>query len=208
MWDRARDGNVRKSPRRGRAPRFDSLEGRQLLASLAPISNVTVPVTLGYQVPLNGSGTTDPQSFTVTSSNPDIGAAVAQGVFLTMNISHLGTTSGDPTFSGVVTFELFGDLTPTAVKQFQQYVQSGFFSTSTGPQAPIPKTFFRVASGFPTSTDFIMQGGAINNGNSALGPEKSGQPNTPFIDEFNTQLAFTGKEQLAMANSGPDTNDT
>ena len=42
-------------------PLVEVLEGRQLLtASLAPIANVTVPALLGYQLPLDGSGSTDP----------------------------------------------------------------------------------------------------------------------------------------------------
>src|SRR4051812_27344759 len=52
-------------------PRLEMLEDRQLMAAfLAPLSNITVPAQLGYQVPLDGSGNIDPaQTYTVTSDN-------------------------------------------------------------------------------------------------------------------------------------------
>ena len=70
-----------RTSRRGvRKPQFDPLEARQLLvASLAPIANLAVPEFLGYQVPLNGAGSTAPQTFSVRSDNPNVKATVAQG---------------------------------------------------------------------------------------------------------------------------------
>lgn len=175
----------------------ESLEGRELLAaSLAPIGAITVPATLGYQVPLNGSGggaTT--QNFTVQTSNPDIKATVAQGKFLTLTISHTAADAKDITFNGSLTFQLFDDLTPLTTSRIESFVTSGFYNS---------KAFHRIAGGFPTATDFIIQGGSAN----GFGTGFSGQPGAPFVDEFNQQLAFTGTLQLAMANAGPDTNDT
>jgi cyclophilin family peptidyl-prolyl cis-trans isomerase len=56
----------------------------------------------------------------------------------------------------------------------------------------------------------VAQGGAPN----PDGTGNSGQPGTPFADEFVQQLTFTdtGTQQqpagqLAMANAGPNTND-
>lgn len=188
----------KKASRRGRRPIVETLEQRELLstASLASISAVTVPTTLGYQVPLNGSGGgASNQTYTVTSSNPDIKATVAQGKFLIMTISHAAASSSDITFSGTLVFQLFDDLTATTTSRIEQWVEQGFYKG---------KTFQRVASGFPTSSDFIIQGGSVN----GFGNTFSGQPNSPFVDNFQQQLAFTGKLQLAMANAGPDTNDT
>src|SRR4051794_36269158 len=88
--------------KRRRPLAFEALEGRQLLAaSLAPIGTVTVPTTLGFQVLLNGSGGgATSQTFTVSSSNPDIKATVAQGKYLTLNISHAAANASDVTFNG------------------------------------------------------------------------------------------------------------
>src|ERR1043166_2713003 len=98
MWDRIRRGRFqpgrpgdgtssRAGPRPTRQPLLEVLEDRQLLtASLAPISNLTIPPQQGYTQPLNGSGTTNAQTFTVTSSNPDIVASIGQGPFWTINV--------------------------------------------------------------------------------------------------------------------------
>ena len=82
--DRHGAGSRPGSKHSGRQPLVEVLEGRQLLtASLAPITSFTVPAQLGYQLPLDGSGTTDPsQTYTATSSNPDIKVSVAQGPVL------------------------------------------------------------------------------------------------------------------------------
>ena len=64
------------------------------------------------------------------------------------------------------------------------------------------KDFFRIASGFPTPSDYILQGGAKN----ADGSGSSG--NTPFTADLSQQLAFTGVDQLSMAAANPGQNDT
>ena len=199
-WGGAIRREARKPSRMGRRPQVESLEERALLAvALAPIAAVTVPATLGYQVPLNGSANPAPQTYTVTSSNPDVKATVAQGQFLTFTVSHNAATgvAGDVSFTGNITLQLFGDLTPNTVKEITQFVTSGFY-VKTG------KNFHRISSGFSGPGDFIVQGGSA----SGNGSGSSGQPGTPFLDEFNQQLAFTGQFQVAMANSGPNTNDT
>src|SRR4051794_34967327 len=97
MLDRAWGGTFLKGrgdrkPSRGRAvrrPQVEGLEARELLvASIGSIAPVTVPQSLGYQVALNGSAANAPQTFSVTSSNPDVKATVAQGKFLTINVTH------------------------------------------------------------------------------------------------------------------------
>src|SRR5258708_24795058 len=100
MWDRAWSGancrEIRKSPRERCRPELESLEGRLVLnASLAALPNISSPQYIGYQVPLDGSQSNSPtQTYTVTSSNSDIAATVAQGQFATFNVSH--TASGTP----------------------------------------------------------------------------------------------------------------
>jgi cyclophilin family peptidyl-prolyl cis-trans isomerase len=205
VWGRAGDGS--RSPRalgarrpsgRERRPSLEDLESRRLLAAtLAPIPTATVPAYLGFQVPLEGTGGGATQTFTATSTNPSIKATVATGQYMTLNITHTAAAGNpsDITFSGPITFQLFNDLTPQTASKIESFVTSGFYNG---------KKFHRVANGFPGPNDFIVQGGSA----SGNGSGNSGLPGTPFPDEFNQQLAFTGTFQLAMANSGPDTNDT
>lgn len=181
-------------PRRVARPRLEDLEGRALPATLLPIGDVTVPQYLGHQVPLDGGAGND-QTYTVTSDNPLITASVAQGPFMTVNVTHASSGAGDPAFAGTLTFQLFSDLTPTTVNRITTLVNQGFY---TG------KNFHRIASGFPGPNDYIVQGGSVN-GN---GTGEVSQPGFPFADEFVQQLAFTGTGQLAMANAGDDTNSS
>jgi cyclophilin family peptidyl-prolyl cis-trans isomerase len=177
---------------------LESLEGRQLLTgSLGPLPNVTVNQYLGYQVPLDGSGSNAPtQNYTVTSSNPDITATVATGQFLSMNVSHASSGAGDPAFSGTIVLQLFNDLTPMTATKIEGFVTQGFYNNLN---------IFRVANGFPDSNGYIVQGGSPNN----LSTGSSGLPGTPFANELVQQLSFAGPGQLAMANTGqPNSNDT
>src|SRR5262249_40226183 len=154
---------------------------------------------VGIQVPLNGSASdSDSQIYAVSSSNPDITPTVAKGQFATFTILHT-PASGHPEDPFIdnekVTFQLFDDLTPLTASRIESFITSGFYKG---------KNFHRVANGFPGPNDFIVQGGsASGNGSGA-----SFQPGTPIVDEFVQQIAFTGKDQVAMPNSGPDTNDT
>jgi cyclophilin family peptidyl-prolyl cis-trans isomerase len=183
---------------------FDPLESRALLtASLAAIANITAPAGLGYQVPLDGTaGGATSQTYTVTSSNPDVKATVATGDFLNLNVTHTSSGAGDPAFTGNLTFQLFGDLTPNSVASIENLVTSGFYTN---------KNFHRITSGFPDSTGFIVQGGSVT-GTGLDSPPAAGQPGGlpatgyPFPDEFNQQLAFTNPGELALANAGENTN--
>ena len=172
-----------------------------MTASLAPLADIAVPAQLGYQVPLNGSGNTDPtQTYTVTSDNPRIAATVATGPYWTLNIQHnASSTPGDISFTGSLTFQLFQDLLGNApgstISEIETFTNDGYYNG---------KDFTRIASGFPEPPMFVAQGGAPN----PDGTGSSGQPGTPFADQFVQQLAFTGTQQLAMANAGPNTNDT
>jgi cyclophilin family peptidyl-prolyl cis-trans isomerase len=179
-------------------PVQEILEGRQLMtASLAPLPDITVPAQLGAQVALDGSGNLDgAQTDTVTSDNPTIAATIAQGPYWTLNVQHTASsTPGDVSFAGSLTFQLFHDLTPNTVDHIIQFTKDGYYNG---------KDFTRITNLFPGVSDFVAQGGALNpNGTGA-----SSQPGTPFADEVLQQLAFTGSGQLAMANAGPNTNDT
>jgi cyclophilin family peptidyl-prolyl cis-trans isomerase len=214
MWDRIRIGRplagrsgdgagARPGRRSARRPLIESLEDRRLLASLAPISNLTVPAQQGYTQPLDGSGTTLAQTFTVTSSNPDIPANVVSGPFWTVDVQYTDPSNSANDFSGPLVFQLFNgagstSLTPNTVSKITQFTNDGYY-TSTG------KYITRVATGFPGATNYVVQGGAPN----PDGTGSSGQSGTPFSNENLQPLAFTGTNQLAMANSGgTNSNDT
>ena len=202
MWDHLFSrANRRKNCSAARArswPVLEALEGRLVLnAALASLPDISAPAFQGYQVVLDGSASNAPlQTFTATSSNPGIKATVAQGQFLTMNVTHQSSGAGDPAFNGNIVIQLFNDLTPNTVSKIAGFVNSGFYNN---------KDLFRVASGFPNANGYIVQGGSPNNLDSGV----SGLPGTPFPNEIVPQLAFTNPGQLAMANTGqPDSNDT
>jgi len=212
MWDHirrirfmAKRGTTRTSSRRERRstarPAFvESLEDRQLLtASLQSISNLVVPSLQGITLPLlSNPVNTDAQTFTVTSSNPDVGASVAVGPFWTVGVSYTDPINHTNSFTGSLTFQLFQDLTPNTVNMIKEFTNDNYY-TNTG------KLFSRVASNFDDSGGFLIQGGAANE----TGVGSSGQPGTPFANENVQQLASTGSYQLSMSNSGgTDSNDT
>lgn len=186
-------------------PLPEVLEDRQLLAaSLAPIPALTVPAQLGYQLPLDGSGTTAPsQTFTATSSNPDIQVSVAQGPFWTLTISHQAGNSSDATINNeTMTFQLFQGLTPNAVSRIETLTNDGFYTKglpNTSPPGPgqyIPRITSVASTGFS-----VIQGGSSSAISTA---SSSGIP--PINTESVQQLAFTGQYQLAMANTGQPTS--
>ena len=184
----------RRSSRRACRPRIEGLEGRQLMvASLAAIPNITVPQTVGFQLPVYGGASN--QTYSVSTDNANVGVSVATGQFLTLNVSHAAASASDVAFNGTLTFQLFGDLTPLAVQRISTLVQQGFY---TG------RIFHRVSSGFPDANGFIAQAGSVNN----MGSGDVNQPGFPFQDEFNQQSVFSGAGQLALANSGRDTNSS
>jgi cyclophilin family peptidyl-prolyl cis-trans isomerase len=225
MWDRIRTGRSRDARpgggaadragrRRTRNPLVESLEERQLLASgasLAAIQNQTVSSQQGLVVALDGSGTTDNQSFTVTSSNPDIAASIINGPIWTVDVQYI-----DPTTSQTVTeplvFQLFdgsgnsiSNLTANTVSQIANFTTSGFYTDSG-------KYITRIKNDFPGTSDYIVQGGSTTTDGSGT----SGQP--AFNNQNFQQLALTSAAgtstnvtaagQLAMANSGLNTNDS
>lgn len=85
---------------------------------------------------------------------------------------------------GDLVFELFEDRAPKTARTIGQFAQSGYYDGLT---------FHRVIS------NFMIQGG------DPLGTGGGG-PSFRFDDEFHPDAIFSGRGQLAMANSGRDTN--
>lgn len=178
-------------------PLVEVLEDRQLMtASLQPITNITVPAQQGYEVPLLAStSATDDQTYTITSSNPNIVASIAQGPFWNLGVNYTNPTTPADDFTGTLTFQLFQNLTPNTVSEISNLTNSGDFVNTY-------KYFSRVIGGFPNATDFVVQGGSP----TLTGEETS--PPVTFANENVQQLAFTGANQLAMANSGGSDSNT
>jgi cyclophilin family peptidyl-prolyl cis-trans isomerase len=203
MWDRIRGshseskrhlaGMIAKPGRRAiLRPLVEGLEDRQLLtsATLQPLSNLTVPAQQGYTLPLlANTGATDAQTYTVTSSNPNVAASIATGPFWNVGVSYTDPNNASNDFSGTLTFQLFQGLTPNTVSEISNLTNNGYYVNSG-------KFFSRIIAGF------VVQGGAPN-------PDGS-EPNPPvtFANENVQQLAFTGVDQLAMANSGGTDSNT
>ena len=166
MWVRIRldrskvkrhtEGTTRKPGRRSsQQPQLEVLEDRQLLtATLQAIPNLQVPAQQGYTVPLLAdTGATNPQTFTVTSSNPDIAASIIQGQFWTLGVSYTDPATPANNFTGTLTFELFSDLTPNTVKMINQFTNDGYY-VNTG------KYFPRIVTNFGGTTFYVVQGGS------------------------------------------------
>ncbi len=195
------EGASRKSGRRSsQQPSLEVLEDRQLLtATLQAISNLSVPAQQGYTVPLlAATGATNPQTFTVTSSNPDIAASIIQGQYWTIGVSYTDPVTPANSFTGNLTFQLFNNLTPNTVSMINEFTNDSYY-VNTG------KYFPRIVTNFGGTTFTVVQGGS----STLDGTGSSGQPGTPFANENLQQLPLSGINQLSMANSGgTDSNDT
>lgn len=156
----------------------ESLETRQLLAApvLDAIPNQTLPAGKTIQVPLTAS---DADGDTLTYTITDNNTNLTETLHPRTNtFLKLNTNLGS------MTFELFDDVAPTTVATIKGLVDAGFYNGLT---------FHRVIK------DFVIQGGdPAGNG--------TGGPGFQFKDEFNPNVIFSGDAQLAMANSGKDTN--
>jgi peptidylprolyl isomerase len=167
---------------------------------LAPIGNVTVPAGKSLIVPITATVTNGrPLTFTITGSTNAMAivmhtndpfwklniaqacAANAPGAFQTPFRGGLATVTN----VGDLTFMLFPEYAPNTVSIFQGLSDSGFYNANT--------IFHRVINGF------IIQGGdPLTNGTGGLVFQ--------YDDEFNPQAIFSGNGQLALANSGKNTD--
>ncbi len=202
-------------------PDPEILEGRALLAaSLAPIANLSVPAQQGYVLPLDGSGTTDAQRFSITrvSGSPEIVASMAQGPFWTVDVSYTDPITATNDFSGPMTFQLFQSttvdgntipLTTGTVQHIEEFTNDGYYTSPTNGNATPTKLFNRIINLGPSGqSEFIAQGGGPDADDTG---GTSGQPTTPYPNEEFQQIPLDGTDQLAMANAGvtvAGTNDT
>jgi cyclophilin family peptidyl-prolyl cis-trans isomerase len=181
-WMRRQPRKAKSSGRvHGYRPQVEGLEDRYLLSvAINAVAAQSVPDGKTLIVPVTATDSAgNPLTYTVGSSNSNISAQVLNGnTFLKISVSIGGKADGD------MIFELFNDLAPNTVSEITALVNKGFYNGLT---------FHRVVP------SFVIQGGDPN-GNG------TGGPGFTFDDEYNADLIYSGNGQLAMANSGPDTN--
>jgi cyclophilin family peptidyl-prolyl cis-trans isomerase len=168
----------RRGPNTRLRPRPEALEDRRLLTGpvIDPISPVTVPAGKSLILPVTA---------TDTDGNPLTYTVASNNPKVTATV-HTGNPFLKLSVAGFgdMTFELLRDVAPHTVDTIAALVNRGFYNGLT---------FHRVVP------NFVIQGGdPLGNG--------MGGPGFQFDDEFNAQAIFSGDGQLAMANSGADTN--
>ncbi len=165
-----------------------------------PISAASIPAGKSLIIPITASSPNGrPLTFTATSSVNSITVTVhTNNPFWKMTVVQVAPANAPGAFQtpyrggtvtvtniGDLTFMLFRDLAPHTVNVMQGFSDSGFYNSNT--------IFHRVVPGF------VIQGGdPSTNG--------TGAPSFRYDDEFNSAAIFSGNGQLALANSGKDTD--
>jgi peptidylprolyl isomerase len=165
-----------------------------------PISNVTIPAGKSLIIPITATSPNGrPLTFTATSSTNGIAVVMhTNNPFWKMSVVQAAPANAPGAFQtpfrggfetvtniGDMTFMLLHDITPHTVDVIQGLTAGGFYNSNT--------IFHRVVPGF------VIQGGDPNTNGT-------GGPVFRFDDELNPNAIFSGNGQLAMANSGKDTD--
>jgi cyclophilin family peptidyl-prolyl cis-trans isomerase len=165
-----------------------------------PVASVTIPARKSLILPVTATSPNNrPLTYTVTSSTNAIQVEVpANNPFWKMSVVQAAASNAPGAYLtpyrgglvsvtnvGDMTFMLFRDRAPHTVDVIQGLTDSGFYSSNT--------IFHRVIAGF------MNQGGDP-------GTNGAGGPVFRYSDEYNSKALFTGNGQLALANSGKDTD--
>lgn len=161
-----------------RRPVVDLLEPRRLLH--APIIEAPKKLTIPAGTPLYVPLTVDYDHTDRLRFSARTSGSDISATFRPGDSTYIRmqTTLGD------MDFQLYDDVAPDTVRRIVGLVKSGFYDGLT---------FHRVVRGF------VIQGGDPRG-------DGTGGPDFSFRDEFSADALFTGTGQLAMANSGDDTN--
>jgi cyclophilin family peptidyl-prolyl cis-trans isomerase len=181
---------------------FGICVGSTLLAApvIDPIPNAKIPAGKSLIIPITASSPNGrPLKFTATSSTNRIVVEVkTNNPFWKFTVVQVAPSNAPGAFQtpfrgGVATvtnvgdmlFMLFKEVAPRTVDVFSGLTSAGFYNSNT--------IFHRVVPGF------VIQGGD---------PQTNGSGGLVFQydDEFNTNALFSGDGQLALANSGKDTD--
>jgi cyclophilin family peptidyl-prolyl cis-trans isomerase len=165
-----------------------------------PVGNVTVPAGKSLIIPITAASPNGrPLTFTATSSTNRIVVQIhTNNPFWKMSVVQAAPANAPGAFQtpyrdgvvtvtniGDMTFMLFRDVAPHAVDVIQGLTAGGLYTSNT--------IFHRIVPGF------VIQGGdPSTNG--------TGGPVFRYDDEFNPNALFSGNGQLALANSGKDTD--
>ncbi|CAN5552679.1 hypothetical protein BH11PLA2_BH11PLA2_05580 [soil metagenome] len=167
--------------------RCETLEAREVPAvDLLNIANSDFPTNKPLFVPITVHTTDGDVTYTVSSSNSSVTAAVVNpGRVLKLTVS--GTNADSTPFTGVIVIQLFEDTAPLATANIIKLANEGYYNG---------KLFHRVVN------DFVIQGGSPN------GDGQGGSSSvTDAPDEFNAQVTFASRGIVAMANAGDDNNN-
>jgi cyclophilin family peptidyl-prolyl cis-trans isomerase len=164
------------------------------------IPNASIPAGKSLIIPVTASSPNGrPLTFTAISSTNRITAEVkTNNPFWKLTVVQTAPANAPGAFStpfrgsivtvtniGDMLFMLFKEVAPRTVDVFSGLTSAGFYNSNT--------IFHRVVPGF------VIQGGD---------PQTNGLggPVFRYEDEFNTNALFSGHGQLALANSGKDTD--
>ncbi|MEM6316004.1 MAG: peptidylprolyl isomerase, partial [Planctomycetota bacterium] len=176
----------------------ERLEERRLLVApeVGAIGDVALPAGHAIQVPINGfDADGDALTYSVTSSTPALIPAFRDSGNTWIEMDVTWTDADDVARSGTMVYQLFDQATPVTVRTIRGFVESGFYDGLT---------FHRAVDGFT-----IQGGDAAGVGNGDVDNDGiSDFTDILFEDELQPELLFSGEGQLAMANSGFDTNST
>jgi cyclophilin family peptidyl-prolyl cis-trans isomerase len=165
-----------------------------------PVGNVNVPAGKSLIIPVTASSPNGrPLTFSATTSTNRIAVEVhTNNPFWKMSVVQAAPVDAPGSFQtpfrggsvtvtniGDMTFMLFRDVAPHTVDVIQGFTMSGLYTSNT--------IFHRVVPGF------VIQGGDPNTNGT-------GGPVFRYDDEFKSNALFSGNGQLALANSGKDTD--
>ena len=186
------------------APSFENLEDRLFLAGTAPV--FATALADKYWLPDAGVRTigidgydidADALTITATSTNPLLDIYVPQ--FNRYARMYYVDSSGNPI--GEIVVQLFDDRSPAATDRFVTLSTNAV--AGDGTLDPFGTPFYTDVLVHRVIPDFMIQTGDAVNGTGT-----GGSPLGAFADSFDPDLVFAGAGALAMANSGPDTNDS
>ncbi|HEX8340661.1 MAG TPA: peptidylprolyl isomerase [Tepidisphaeraceae bacterium] len=172
------------------AAAIEVLEDRKLLHApeLDAVPSYNAPVGKVLYVPLTATyDHADAVTYSAKSSTGNIAVGIrsTKSTWIEMQVSG---------YSQPMVFQLFDNVAPKTVKTMVGLVKSGYFDG---------QAFHRVIDKFVLQAGDPKSRQPFDADDNAWG---TGGPGFSFDDEFNSAAVFTGDGQLAMANSGKDTN--
>jgi cyclophilin family peptidyl-prolyl cis-trans isomerase len=168
--------------------------------TIDPIPNASIPAGKSLIIPVTATSPNGlPLTFSATSSTNRITVQVhTNNPFWKMSVVQAASPAAPGAYQtsfrggvetvtniGDMTLMLFRDIAPHTVDVIQGLTAGGLYTSNT--------IFHRVIAGF-----MIQGGDPLTNG--------TGGPVFRYDDEWNPQAIFSGSGQLALANSGKDTD--